>query len=169
MLSCVGDYFERKFSRIPSGAARSEFLALLLRVVQSPSLMVSIPSLVAWVRILSHRVLGHSDMVTQRIGLLLEVCSSRLLRYEHFPETSTDATFLFLVEDTDTLPERHTFLGNYRRYSCQIVELIVQLRPAEAISHILSRTDYFLEHLPDGQPAFSSEPRPTPARRRRNH
>ncbi|KAL3952314.1 hypothetical protein ACCO45_014031 [Purpureocillium lilacinum] len=155
MLSSVGEYFERKFTKLPSDAAQSDFLALLVLVVQSQSLMVSIPILVTWTRILSHRVLGHSELVTPLIGPLLEVCSSRLVRYENLPEDSTDATYLFLMEDTDTMPERHAFLGNYRRYSCQIVELIVQLRLEEAISHILSSTEYFLQHLYDGQPAFN--------------
>lgn len=157
MLSSVGEYFERKFTKLPSDAAQSDFLALLVLVVQSQSLMVSIPILVTWTRILSHRVLGHSELVTPLIGPLLEVCSSRLVRYENLPEDSTDATYLFLMEDTDTMPERHAFLGNYRRYSCQIVELIVQLRLEEAISHILSSTEYFLQHLYDGQPAFNSK------------
>ncbi|UNI17362.1 karyopherin [Purpureocillium takamizusanense] len=157
MLSSVGEYFERKFAKLPSDAAQSDFLALLVLVVQSQSLMVSIPILVTWTRILSHRALGHSDLVTPLIGPLLELCSSRLVRYENLPEDSTDATYLFLMEDTDTMPERHAFLGNYRRYSCQIVELIVQLRLEEAISHILSSTEYFLQHLYDGQPTFSKQ------------
>lgn len=157
MLSSLGDYFERKFSVIPSDAAPAEFLALLSLVVQSQSLMVSIPALVTWTRILVSEDLGYSDLVTAQIGSLLEVCSARLVRYENFPEDSTDPTYIFLMEDTDTMPERHAFLGNYRRYSCQIVELIVQLRLEDAISHIFSRTEYFLDHLYDGQPAFDSK------------
>ncbi|PNY25431.1 Protein MSN5 [Tolypocladium capitatum] len=157
MLSSLGDYFERKFSKIPADAASAEFLQLLIQVVQSPSLMVSIPVLVTWTRLLSHKSLGHSDLVTSMVAPLLEVCNSRLVRYENLPEDTSDPTYLFLVEDTDTMPERHAFLGNYRRYSCQIVELIVQLKLVEAMSHILSRTEYMLQNLYDGQPPFGSE------------
>ncbi|POR36483.1 Uncharacterized protein TPAR_03323 [Tolypocladium paradoxum] len=157
MLSSLGDYFERKFSKIPADAASAEFLQLLIQVVQSPSLMVSIPVLVTWTRLLGHKTLGHSDLVTPMVAPLLEVCDSRLVRYENLPEDTSDPTFRFLVEDTDTLPERHAFLGNYRRYSCQIVELIVQLKLVEAISHILSRTQYMLQNLYDGQPPFSKQ------------
>lgn len=142
---------------MPSDAARSEFLQLLVQVTQSPSLMVSIPILVSWTKILGHRTLGPSDLVSSNIGPLLEVCSFRLVRYENLPDKSTDPTYLFLMEDTDTVPERHAFLGNYRRYSSQVIEHIVQLKLVDAVSHILGRTDYILRDLYDEQAAFNSK------------
>lgn len=156
MLSSLGDYFERKFYKVPSDAASAEFLQLLIHVVQSPSLMVSIPVLVTWTRLLGHRGVGQSDLVNQTVGPLLDICSSRLIRYENVPEDTTDGTYLFLMEDTDTMPERHAFLGNYRRYSCQVVELIVQLKLVDALKHILGGTEFALQKLYDGQPLFSS-------------
>lgn len=155
MLSSLGDYFDRKFSKLPSDAAREEFLQLLILVVQSQSLMVSIPVLVTWTRLLGNRVIGTSQLVTPMIGPLLETCSSRLVRYENLPEDTQDPTFLFLLEDTDTIPERHAFLGNYRRYSSQIVEAIVQLQLVDAVSHILGRTEDILQHLYDGHPPLN--------------
>lgn len=156
MLSSLGDYFERKFSKVPSDAASTEFLQLLIQVVQSPSLMVSIPVLVTWTKLLGHRTVGQSDIINQTVGPLLDVCSSRLVRYENIPEDTTDGTCLFLMEDTDTMPERHAFLGNYRRYSCHVVELIVQLKLVDALKHILGGAEYALEKLYDGLPPFSS-------------
>ncbi|KAL6870249.1 ARM repeat-containing protein [Trichoderma novae-zelandiae] len=157
MLSILGDYFERKHSQVPLDAAPEAFLQLLLQVVQHQSLMVSIPVLVTWARLLSNKVIGPSDVVTSMIGPLLEVCSSRLVRYENLAPDNTDPTFLFLMEDTDTIPERHAFLGNYRRFSSQIVELIVQLKLVDAVSHILGRTEQLLLHLYDGQPPFDKQ------------
>ena len=55
------------------------------------------------------------------------------------------------------LPERHAFLGNYRRYSSQIVEAIVQLKLVDAVSYILGQTEQVLQHLYDGQPPFNSK------------
>ena len=156
MLACLGDYFERKFSKLPEDAASSDFLQLLVQVVQSQSLMVSIPVLVTWTRLLNNRSIGPSDLTTPMIAPLLEICSARLVRYENLPEDNLDPTFLFLLEDTDTLPERHAFLGNYRRYSSQIIEQVVQLKLVEAVSHILGRTEHILLNLYDGQPAMSS-------------
>ncbi|RDA93412.1 hypothetical protein CP533_1996 [Ophiocordyceps camponoti-saundersi (nom. inval.)] len=157
MLSSLGNYFERKSTQIPQLAASAEFLNLLLRVVRNPSLMVSIPLLTTWIRILGNKTLGQSELVGQMIGPLLDLCSSRLVRYEHFPENTTDDTYLFLAEDTDTVPERHVFLGNYRRYSCEVVELIVRLRLSDAIKHILNGAEYTLQKLYEGQPSFSKQ------------
>ena len=61
------------------------------------------------------------------------------------------------MEDTDTLPERHAFLGNYRRYSSMIIENIVQLQLNEAISHVLTGTEDVLLHLYDGQAPLDSK------------
>lgn len=82
------------------------------------------------------------------------MCSSRLVRYENLPEDTQDPTLLLLLEDTDTIPERHAFLGNYRRYSSQVIELIVELTLSDAINHILAQTNEVLQHLYDGQPPF---------------
>ncbi|KAH6890960.1 armadillo-type protein [Thelonectria olida] len=158
MLSCLGDYFDRKFTKLPTETTmKEEFLNLLIQVVQHQSLMVSIPVLVTWTRLLSNRHIGASELVSPMIGPLLEICSSRLVRYENLPEDTQEPTYLFLLEDTDTVPERHAFLGNYRRYSCQIIEAIVQLTVRDAVSHILGRTEDILQHLYDGQPPLDRQ------------
>ncbi|PTB44737.1 uncharacterized protein TrAFT101_003280 [Trichoderma asperellum] len=157
MLSSLGDYFERKHSQVPHDANPAAFLQLLLQVVQNQSLMVSIPVLVTWTKLLANKLIGPSDLVTPMIGPLLEVCSSRLVRYENLPHDTSNPTFIFLMEDTDTIPERHAFLGNYRRYSSQIVEAIVQLKLVDAVSYILGQTEQVLQHLYDGQPPFNKQ------------
>ncbi|KAF4955783.1 hypothetical protein FSARC_11763 [Fusarium sarcochroum] len=157
MLSCLGDYFDRKFAKLPAEVAKDEFLQLLVQVVQHQSLMVSIPVLVTWTRLLSNRLIGPSEHVSAFIPPLLETCSSRLVRFENLPEDTQDPTFLYLMEDTDTIPERHAFLGNYRRYSSQIIEAVVQLKLVDAISHILGRTEDLLQHLYDGQPPLDKQ------------
>ncbi|KEY64379.1 hypothetical protein S7711_06408 [Stachybotrys chartarum IBT 7711] len=157
MLSCLGDYFERKFTKLPADVARTEFLQLLVQVVQSQSLIVSIPVLSTWTRLLANRHIGPSDMVSSMIAQLLETCSSRLVRYENLPQDTSDPTLLFLLEDTDNLPERHAFLGNYRRYSSQVIEAIVQLKLVDAIAHILGRTEHILQNLYEGQPPMDKQ------------
>ncbi|KAF4345767.1 MSN5 (multicopy supressor) [Fusarium beomiforme] len=157
MLSCLGDYFDRKFAKLPADTAKEDFLALLVQVVQHQSLMVSIPVLVTWTRLLSNRLIGPTEIVSAFIPPLLETCSSRLVRFENLPEDTQDPTFLYLMEDTDTVPERHAFLGNYRRYSSQIIEAVVQLKLVDAIQHILGRTEDLLQHLYDGQPPLDKQ------------
>jgi exportin-5 len=62
---------------------------------------------------------------------------------------------MFLNEDIDTVPERHAFVGNYRRYCSAIIETIVQKRPQEAIPHILLGVDNNLDALYNGVEPFS--------------
>jgi len=141
MLSCLGNYLDKKFSRLPPPTNPQPFIQFLLQVLQSQSLVVSIPVLVTWTRLLSNRTLGRTIADDGLLGALLETCSSRLLRYENLPEDTQDATYLLLLEDTDTIPERHAFLGNYRRYSCQVIENITQLKLADTFARILSQAE----------------------------
>lgn len=159
LISFIANYVDRRFSVFPHHDERIDFpafLQLLLMITRSQSLVVSIPVLVTWTRLLGHRAIGPNiAQIPTLIGPLLEACSSRQLRYESLPEDTEDPTFLFLMEDTDTIPERHAFLGNYRRYSAQVIERIVQLKVADAIGHILGQTQAVLDHLYDDQPPFN--------------
>jgi exportin-5 len=155
MLCSLGNYLDRKFGAIPPQTNIQGFLGLLMRVAQSQSLVVSIPILLSWTRLLSHRSLGPAAAEMPFIVNLLELCSSRLIRYESFPEDTTDPIYVLLVEDTDTIPERHAFLGNYRRYCCTIIESIVHLKMSDAFSHILGQAEVALNTLYDGQPPLN--------------
>ncbi|KAI8249565.1 Protein MSN5 [Colletotrichum sp. SAR11_239] len=119
---------------------------------KNPSLIIAIPVLATWTRLLNNRLIGQSPANTHLVGPLLEVCGSRLIRFENLPEDTQDPTFLFLMEDTDTVPERHAFLGNYRRFSTQVIETIVQLKLSDAVYHILGQAEQVLQHLYDGHP-----------------
>lgn len=154
-ISHLGNYLDKKFHCLPPGADIQPFLHFLIQVTQSQSLVVSIPVLVTWTKLLNHRNLGPSIAKTPLVAPLLEVCSSRLVRYENLPEDTQDPTLMLLLEDTDTIPERHAFLGNYRRYGSQIIETIVELTLSDAINHILGQTEHVLQHLYDGQPTFN--------------
>jgi exportin-5 len=155
MMSNLGTFIEQKMSVIPEDCDLPNLLNLLLAIAQSPSFVISIPILVSWTRLLRSDAIGRSSAINTLIGPLLELCSSRLIRYESIPGDSDDPSIIFLHEDIDTIPERHAFLGNYRRYSVQIIELIVRQKQSEAIYHILSQVDQALQHLYDGQPGFA--------------
>lgn len=142
---------------IPQGTNIQGFLELLMLVVQSQSLVVSIPILLTWTRLLSHRALGPAAADMPFIVNLLNLCSSRLLRYENLPEDTEDPIYVLLLEDTDTIPERHAFLGNYRRYCCSVIESIVNLKVSETFFHILGRAEHALNTLYDGQPPLNRE------------
>ncbi|KAJ8611222.1 hypothetical protein MRB53_038066 [Persea americana] len=83
--------------------------------MRSPSLTVSIPVLHSWTKLMAVQEDQILDNVLSALPTLLDVCSERLLRYEALPDDSNDELIEFLNEDFDTTPERHAFLGNYRR------------------------------------------------------
>ncbi|KAG9230263.1 armadillo-type protein [Amylocarpus encephaloides] len=157
MISNLGGFIEQKISAIPEDCDLPNLLSLFLSITQSQSFVVSIPLLVTWTRLLRSDTIGGSPTITPLIAPLLELCSSRLIRYDNMPEDTNDPSLILLLEDIDTLPERHAFLGNYRRYSTTIIELIVRQKQFEAIYHILSQIDQSMQHLYDGQPPFSIE------------
>lgn len=89
------------------------------------------------------------------IGGLLEICCTRLIRYEAFSEDSEDVTILFLNEDVDTVPEKHAFLGNYRRFCVDIIDVLVRRTPVEAMEHILGQATNVFQSLYNDQPPFN--------------
>lgn len=154
-MSNLGSFIVQKVSSIPEDCDLPNLLNLFLSIVKSQSLVVSIPVLVTWTRLLRSETISNSPTIEPLIAPLLELCSSRLLRYENLPENSDDPCVNFLLEDMDTIPERHAFLGNYRRYSIQAIELIVRRKQSVAIYHIMGQVGQNMEHLYDGQPQFS--------------
>jgi exportin-5 len=154
-MSNLGSFMEQKISVIPESCDLPNLLSLFLAIAQSPSFVISIPILVSWTRLLRSDTIGDSPTMTPLIAPLLELCSSRLIRYESMPEDSDDPSLIFLLEDIDTIPERHAFLGNYRRYSVQIIEYIVRQKRSEAVYHILGQVDQAIQHLYDGQQPFA--------------
>ncbi|KKA20307.1 Nuclear import and export protein Msn5 [Rasamsonia emersonii CBS 393.64] len=133
------------------------FFQFLLEILRHQSLTVSIPVLHSWSRLLVSERIGDMEVVTGLIAPLLEICTQRLVRWESLPEDSEDPTVLFLNEDIDTIPERHAFVGNYRRYCSAVIEIIVQKRPHDAIPHILAGVDQILNNLYSGVQPFSVE------------
>ena len=151
----IGEFIEHRPSALPHhGSDLASFFNLLLEILRSSSLVASIPVLHAWTRLLRSRAVNGSDAIIRLTPNLLEICSSRLLRYEALPDDTDDVTFRFLNEDFDTIPERHAFLGNYRRYCVDVVEIIVRLRPFDAMYHILGQAEHKFQSLYESQDPF---------------
>ena len=86
--------------------------------------------------------------------LLLETACQRIIKYEALPEDSEEPAIMFLNEDISTVPERHAFLGNYRRFCHNIVEIIAQRRPLEALQYIISQADAEIERFSQADASF---------------
>ena len=154
MVFNIGRLLEERPSFVPEGTNLGGFFDLLLNVMRDESLHVSIPALHLWVKLLSSDKIGNSPAIMALIRDLLETCSQRLVRFESLPMDSSNPSIIFLNEDVDTMPERHAFLGNYARFCNQIVELVVQKQPIDALYHILGQADHVLDHVYDGEPPF---------------
>lgn len=156
-MSYAVAFLEEKDFNLQSaqGMELSLLFEFLIEILRHQSLTVSIPVLHSWSRLLTTERIEEMEVVTRLIAPLLEICTQRLVRWENLPEDSEDPTILFLNEDIDTIPERHAFVGNYRRYCSTVIEVIVQKRPHEAIPHILSGVDQSLNNLYNGVPPFS--------------
>lgn len=156
-MSYVASFLEQKGFAFGSvhGMNIPFLFHLLINITQHQSLSVSIPVLHVWTKLLASERIGNTDLVTGLIPSLLEICTQRLVRWDVLPEDSDDPTVTFLYEDIDTIPERHAFACNYRRYCSSIIETIALKRPQEAIPHILSTVDANLNNLYHGVPPFS--------------
>ncbi|KAI9772013.1 MAG: hypothetical protein M1840_001301 [Geoglossum simile] len=157
LVSNLGNFIEQKPLVIPAGSDLSGILSLMLNIMNHQSMTVSLPVLNAWVKLLKSDATGASDAFVPLVGPLLDICSLRLMKYESLPEDSNDPSLVFLLEDIDTMPERHSFVGIYRRYCVQVVETIVKRRPFDAMCHILAQTNHSLKTLYDDQSAFRIE------------
>ena len=149
LLSVLGD----AVAQHPALASDSNtdtpaFFDLLVTVFQSKSLVVSIPVLHSWTKLLATQDQIIINLVLQALGTLVETCSTRLIRYESVTGENDNETIQFLNEDFDTLPERHAFLGNYRRYCVNIITNITRTRPLEALSHVIDQMRQMLESGP---------------------
>lgn len=140
--------------KIPEGSDLNSLFSLLYDMLRNPSLVVSIPVLHVWSKLLRSKIVRDSAAVSQLIPGLLEICASRLVRYEALPDDSEEPTILFLNEDLDTKPEKHAFLGNYRRYCVDVVEVVVRRTPVDATQHILGQAENRFQQLYDGLPPF---------------
>lgn len=156
MIFAVGRHLEERPGLVADKCDLSSWFNLLITIMKAQSLHTSIPALHLWVKLLSSEHYSRLTSLMALAGELLEVCSQRMLRYESLPEDSANPSIVFLNEDVDTVPERHAFLGNYSRFCHQIVEMIVEKQPADALYHLLGQADQVLDHLYDGEPPFQS-------------
>lgn len=157
LISYIAGFLEEKSVDFTKSIDLPSFFSFLISILQNPSLVVSIPVLHSWSRLLASSHIGGLDIVNNLIGQLLQICSQRLVRYEALPEDSDDPTMVFLSEDIDTIPERHAFVGNYRRYCSQVIEVIVQKHALEAIPHILTEVDSALDNVYAGNAPFNGK------------
>ncbi|GAB7365831.1 hypothetical protein MBLNU230_g7163t1 [Neophaeotheca triangularis] len=146
LAECIAAHPRLIYSEIPVGP----FFNLMAKVLQSKSLTVSIPVLHSWTKVLACQNPKLVEIVAGYLGSLLQTSSERLLRYEVLPEDSDDETLQHLYEDFDQAPERHAFIGNYRRFCMSVIETLSLSRPVQALEFTLGQMKSMLAQGPYG-------------------
>ncbi|KAJ6157769.1 hypothetical protein N7470_005361 [Penicillium chermesinum] len=155
IAGCLED--ERVLRQIMHRLDLPGFFDFMINIMQNESLVVSIPALHLWSRLLTINKLNELDFVVAQTPNFLNICTQRLIRWKSLSTDSDNPTVQFLIDDIDTVPERHAFVGNYRRYCSSIIESITLKRPKEAVSEILAKIDTNLDSLYDGVEPFSMQ------------
>lgn len=135
----------------------------MMLAFQHDSLLVSIPVLHSFTKLLVAKNPTISSAMGQRVAVLLGTCSQRLIKYESLSHEELPV-ILYLNEDFENLPELHSFLGNYRRYCIAVIESIAFYMPQEAVGHILDQTVQMIDTIcQEFRPPFpSTGPAKTP-------
>lgn len=149
LLTCFGSWVEGNPAILQSSGNVVPFFQLFLDVSKHPSLLVSLPLLQIWLRLLRNRTPEFSELVEVFIGSLLELCSQRSIRYDILPEDSGDISLMFLAADCDNATQRDMILQQYRQACVGVIEQIVRKVPIEAIKHILSEAANFFQGAKD--------------------
>lgn len=135
----------------------------MMLAFQHDSLLVSIPVLHSFTKLLVAKNPTISSAMGQRVAVLLGTCSQRLIKYESLSHEELPV-ILYLNEDFENPPELHSFLGNYRRYCIAVIESIAFYMPQEAVGHILDQTVQMIDTIcQEFRPPFpSTGPAKTP-------
>lgn len=135
----------------------------MMLAFQHDSLLVSIPVLHSFTKLLVAKNPTISSAMGQRVAVLLGTCSQRLIKYESLSHEELPV-ILYLNEDFENPPELHSFLGNYRRYCIAVIESIAFYMPQEAVGHILDQTVQMIDTIcQEFRPLFpSTGPAKTP-------
>ncbi|KAI5806365.1 armadillo-type protein [Geopyxis carbonaria] len=157
MIANLGSFVEEKARSLPSEIDLPGFLNLTFLISRHNSMAISIPALNLWTKLLRSDELSQSEAAQPFTAQLLELATARLIRFEAMEDENSNECVVFLNEDLDTIPERHAFLGNYRRFCSNIVECITRRRPFEAFTFIMSNVDSTLSGLYTTEPQFSFE------------
>ncbi len=123
------------------------FLHLLIAMAEHDSLIVSIPVVHSWVKLLEVPSWRKAPVVLQCIGPLLQVSSQRLIQYDQLPEDTQNPVVIFVNEEIELFPERQGFYLNYRKLCSAVVEWICYAQLEEAMQAVLKRADELLDEI----------------------
>lgn len=132
----------------------SPFLHLLTVVAEHDSLIVSIPVIHSWMKLLEVPSWRSYPAVSQCIGPLLQITSQRLMQYDQLPEDTQDPVVIFVNEEIELFPERQGFYMNYRRLCAAVIEWICYAQLEDAMRAVMNRVDELLNDIETSEQQF---------------
>jgi exportin-5 len=133
----------------------SVFLEFMVEICQHESLIVSIPTTHAWVKILGSGKWRKSSSVAACVGPLLQFACQRTIQYDLLGDDSDEPAVIFVNDEIELSTERAGFFLNYRRLCYQIIELICYTHMTQAIPYLVSQVDAELDALQKIDSVFS--------------
>ena len=147
LLSLTSDHLGQHATLAANKFDVTPFLHLLTAVAQHESLIVSIPVIHSWYKMLEVRSWRELPLFWECVTQLVPVVSERLVLYDQYPETFQSPVVAFLNEEIELFPERQGFYQNYRRLCSAIIEWICFSIPEQAMPSILGRVDANLDEI----------------------
>lgn len=133
----------------------SPFLEFMVEICQHESLIVSIPTVHAWTKILVSGKWRKSSSVAACVGPLLQFASQRTIQYDLMGDDSDEPAVVFVNDEIEISTERSGFFTNYRRLCYQMIELICYTHMDQAIPYLLSQVDAKLDQLQQADNTFN--------------
>ncbi|KAI5196351.1 hypothetical protein E4T39_07845 [Aureobasidium subglaciale] len=146
VLSVLGDAAASNPEILATLDNCTALIDVMMIAFQHDSLLVSIPVLHSFTKLLVAKSPTISTIMRQKVAILLGTCSQRLIKYESLTDEELPV-ILYLNEDFENPPELHSFLGNYRRYCITVIESIAFYMPQEAVGHILDQTVQMIDTI----------------------
>ena len=130
------------------------FLEFLTLVAEHESLIVSIPVVHSWVKILETPSWRIGPAVWKCMHPLLAAIAPRLIQYEQLPEHDQSSVGVFVNEEIELFPERQGFYLNYRRLCAAVIEWICFAAPEHTLREVIKETNSLFDNIESSERRF---------------
>ncbi|RMD40142.1 hypothetical protein DV735_g4973, partial [Chaetothyriales sp. CBS 134920] len=123
------------------------FLQFTIIIAQHQSLIVSIPAVHAWAKLLQLPKWRRSPIIGPCVAPLLNVVCSRMIQYDQVPESDETPEVRFVNEEIEIHHERTGFFMNYRRLCIAVIDWVCYTHLEQALEFILGQVTARLNEI----------------------
>ncbi|RMZ85893.1 hypothetical protein DV737_g357, partial [Chaetothyriales sp. CBS 132003] len=115
----------------------ASFLQFTIIIAQHQSLIVSIPAVHAWAKLLQWPKWRRSPIIGPCVAPLLNVVCSRMIQYDQVADSDQTAEVKFVNDEIEIHHERTGFFMNYRRLCISVIDWVCYTHLEQAVEFIL--------------------------------